>query len=145
MKAVAHGGSGDMGTQRGADRQLAVLVYHDVEAADEILGVVEVEGPPKSSLMVEELEFIFPALDKTGRQRAPVFTDLQDRQRRGPPVRQVAPERERQCPAWRLVEDERSRWFEVQHGAVSLEELRDACQIAFQIRDRQLHPPSGAL
>ena len=95
-----------MGTGRHADRLLTVLVDDNVEASDEVLAVVEVERAPKASLVVEQLEFVLPALELVWRQPAPPFADLKDRQRREPPVRQETTKGERHGPAWRLVEDE---------------------------------------
>jgi hypothetical protein len=69
--SVTHRRAGDVSTWRRADGLLAMLVHHHLESPDEGFAVVEVEGPPKAPLVVEEFEFVCPALESVGCQPTP--------------------------------------------------------------------------
>jgi len=58
-----------------ADRALAVIVNDDLKVSDEVVAVMEMERASNVTLVVEEFEFVLPALGEVRGQPSPSFAD----------------------------------------------------------------------
>ena len=110
-----------------AERLLAVFVDEDKKMPLEPFGVVDMEGPPKGTLPVDELILVSVALVAVATDRPEALADLQGRARRLSGVRKCSEQLETQRPIVGLEEFDRLTERRLrQYDPVALEKLGDA-------------------